>query len=269
MWSGDTHLPNPPFDLQADEDNAFWVAMVLLALNIATLVYGVVHLRSRRGRLILLLMMAGVVNSAWEPILDVLVAAFYPHTGIPVAFALMGRSIPVWVVLIYPVFFGVGGIFLLEAFRRGLTRKQVVALLFAPIVVDIALQETLARMGLILYYGNQPWKGANMFPLCWPPCDAFASLLATGTFFLLLPYLRGLAALLLPLCFSLASFVGYAASGLVTMNIVNSQLPNWLSQVGGISAWILAISLMWQLGRFVAIDTPVGARNVEASRAAM
>lgn len=268
MWSNETRLPIPPLDVLPNAQLIHGLTLLYLVLIGSAVTYALFHIRQPKGRLILLLLVAGCVTVLCEPILDVLGAAWYPHIGIPVAFELMGRPMPVWIVLAYTFFFGFVGSFTVLCFQHGMTRKQVWLLFMIPVVLDIVQQEIMVHYQMLLYYGNQPLVLIK-FPLWWPPCDSFGNFLAATVAYRLLPQLKGWKSLALIVIYPLADFVGYAAVGVAGFNAVNSQFPNWVTQLCGLASWVLVIPLVQAIARNVAIDSPsraaISAANGQAS----
>jgi hypothetical protein len=254
MLSAETGLPIPPMHAVPDPDVIRWITISYIVLVSGAVAYALMNIRKAEGRIICLALAAGAVASLSEPILDLLGAAWYPIVGIPVAFELMGRPIPIWIILAYTVFFGFVGSFTILSFRRGITQRQVWLLFLVPIVLDIVQQELFLHLKVLIYYGNQPlillWK----FPFWWAPCDSFGDMLAAAVFYHLLPYFKGVRRLLLVVIYPIVDFIGYAAVGLAGFNAVNSQLPTWLNQSCGALSWVLVIPLVHLIAKSVASD---------------
>ena len=255
-WSKETGLPIPPMNAVPDPTVVHWVTLIYIALVGIGLLYALVNVRQPKGRVMLLVMIGGALSILCEPLLDLLGAAWYPIINIPVAFELMGRPMPAWLILAYTVFFGFVGSFTIWSFQRGVTQTQIWLMFLVPICLDIFQQEVLLHYQLLMYYGNQPlillWK----FPFWWAPCDSFGDFLAATVFFLLMPYMRGTRALALPLIYPIVDFIGYAAVSIPRFNAVNTQMPNWATQLCGLASWLMVIPLVWFIARFVAIDSP-------------
>jgi hypothetical protein len=256
MISRDTFLPIPPCDAVPNAALVHGVTVFYVVALTAALLWALVNCRRPRGQLMLLLLPAGAIAALCEPLLDIIGAAWYPHIGIPVAFELMGRPIPVWTVLAYTFFFGAVGWFTVTLFQRGVTQRQAWLIFLIPIAIDIIQQEILLHFQLLMYYGNQPLVLINKFPFWWAPCDSFGNFLAAAIFYRLLPWVRGWKTLALPLVYPIADFIGYAAVSLVGFTVVNSELPNWVTQLAGLVSWILAVPFVWLVARMVAVDSP-------------
>src|SRR6476620_7741550 len=132
MWSAETGLPIPPKQAVPDPDVIRWITIFYVVLISSAVAYALFNIRKVEGRIICLTLAAGAVASLSEPILDLLGAAWYPTIGIPISFELMGRPIPVWIILAYTFFFGFVGSFTILAFRRGITQRQVWLLFLVP-----------------------------------------------------------------------------------------------------------------------------------------
>jgi len=255
-WSKETGLPIPPMAAVPDPTLVHWVTLVYIALVAAGLIYALAHIRQLKGRVMLLVMAGGALSILCEPLLDLLGAAWYPIINIPVAFELIGRPMPVWLILAYTVFFGYVGTFTVLSFHRGITQTQVWLIFLVPICLDVFQQEVLLHYQLLMYYGNQPLVLLWKFPFWWAPCDSFGNVLAATVFYRLMPYLKGGKALLLPLIYPVVDFMGYAAVSIPGFNAVNSQMPNWATQLCGLASWLMVIPLVWFIARMVAIDSP-------------
>jgi hypothetical protein len=259
LWSKETGLPIPPMNAVPDPTVVHWVTVIYITLVAIGLIYALAHIRQQKGRLMLLIMAGGAISILCEPLLDLLGAAWYPTIGIPVAFEMLARPMPVWLIMAYTVFFGFVGSFTVVSFQRGVTQRQVWLLFLVPICLDIFQQEALLHYQLLMYYGNQPLVLLWKFPFWWAPCDSFGDILAATVFFRLMPHMKGGKALLLPLIYPLADFVGYAAVAVPGFYAVNSEWPNWVIQLCGLASWVLVIPLVRAIARSVATDSPTDA----------
>jgi len=145
----DTPFPTYTIDSEA-------TAEIVFGLMTAAAFIGCVWLaRSERKLWPVTAFFAGAVMALYEPFNNVLANVAYPenqHT----AFTLFDRPQPVYLVLVYASYFGFTTPWLMRAFDRGMTRKQVLQS-FAAVVGFAAVFEPLpVHQDWWIYYGEQP-----------------------------------------------------------------------------------------------------------------
>jgi hypothetical protein len=234
--------------------------------DIAAALWGVVGLAflawgltGRDRRLIVpAMLLGGMCTSSVEPLLDVLTGCLHPiidqRTEV---FSLMGRSVPLWVVECYGLYYGGFGALNLLAFNRGITRRAVWLWFLAPLLGDILIEQSLLHYNLYLYYGNQALE-ISRFPLYQPAGNSVGELFGVLTLFFLRPALSGwrwfLAAVIaMPLC----AVMGFNVVAWPTYYVVHSTAPAALVQACGVLTWVLAGGMVYLAALLVAVDSPL------------
>jgi hypothetical protein len=191
MWNQDLRLPVPPTSIPANVWASHLMSCIFAVCTIAILLYGLVNIRQHKGRIILVMLAAGLLTTVCEPILDVLEACYHPEIHQTVVFELMGRQMPLWVVLGYGFYYGVLSTIIYLAYEHGVTRLQVFLLFLIPVIVDIAQEEFMLRAHLYYYYGNQPLRLFGVFSYSWPPINAIGEFVGVTAAYLLMPLFNG------------------------------------------------------------------------------
>jgi hypothetical protein len=249
-------LAQPP--LQTMFDNTvgnlaagFWAA--------AGLGFFVWALTRRDTRLIIpAMLLGGMCTSAVEPMLDVLTGCLHPIIDQRTAvFTLMGRSVPLWVVECYGLYYGGFGSLNLLAFNRGISRRAVWLWFLAPLLGDIVIEQVLLHYGLYVYYGNQALE-ISQFPLYQPAGNSAGELLGVLALFFLRPLLSGwrwfpAAVIVMPL----GAVMGFNAVAWPTYYVVHSDAPQWLVQSCGVLTWVLTCGIVYVASLLVGRDSPL------------
>lgn len=258
MWDEQTKLPIPPLHTVAPADVSFWATAIFSGLAAIVFLYGLKHWRDTGRPIVLMMMIGGAVTVFVEPVLDIIGAAWHPEIGQNVAFELVGRQIPWWVVAVYVFYFGALGSLNYLAFEKGVSMKVVWIWFSAPVLVDIVMEELMMHWDLYWYYGNQPLIAFFKFPLWWAPCNSIGEFIGVSLLVLMGPALRGWKLLLIPIILPVSDFVGYAAVSLPAVFVVNTEgLPWWLIQLGGVGTFALCALVVYALSLVIATDSPI------------
>ncbi|MBB3600600.1 hypothetical protein FHT40_000233 [Mycolicibacterium sp. BK556] len=151
------------------------VITVILGIVVAAFVIAALIEWRRSGRPIFLLMLVGgYVCSFNEATVDVLGHCYFPGDG-AIAYRFLDRSVPVWVVLAYVVFFGGLSYVMAKAFQKGASRSQMWSGIAVFGVLNVLLEIPMLSSGLYVYYGDQPFTVAG-FPISWLVINSLGSL---------------------------------------------------------------------------------------------
>ncbi|WP_428309735.1 hypothetical protein [Hydrocarboniphaga sp.] len=255
MWNETLHLPEPPVAALANVTADFWATAAYSSLALCTLIYGLYYWYRTGRPIILLMLIGGALCSTVEPFVNVVGAVWHPTVNQVTAFTLMGRGMPWFIVTGYTFYFGVLGSLSYLAFRKGVTTRQFWLWATVPMLVDVAMEELMLYWDLYYYYGNQPLILINKLPLWWVPCNSLGELLGVCLLVKAEPLLRGWRQLLIPLLIPMGDAVAYAAISLPSWIVVNTPVPDWLSQLGGASTLGLALLVLHGLAKVIPTDS--------------
>jgi hypothetical protein len=249
-------LAMPPIDAVFDSAVGKIATTVYLTLALALFAWG---MKQAQKRLIIAAMLfGGAITSSIEPLLDVVTGALHPIVGQDAMFTLMGRSIPLWVVVCYAIYYGGFGSLNLIAFIKGVSRRGVWLWFLAPLFGDVLWEEVMLHYKLYYYYGNQPFVLIK-FPLYQPAGNSTGELLGVTALFFLRPCLTSAwrwflaAAVVMPIA-GVMGFNGVCWPGFYA---VHSTWPASLVQLCGLLTWCLAALMVYVVSLLVGVDSPL------------
>jgi hypothetical protein len=248
-------LAVPPMDAVFDTSVAHIATMVYVALALSLIVWSLWQPGKRV--IVIAMLCGGAITSMIEPLLDVVSGALHPIVGQPAVFSLMGRDIPLWVVVCYGLYYGGFGSLNLIAFSKGVSRRGVWLWFLAPLLGDVLWEEVMLHFNLYYYYGNQAFVLIK-FPLYQPAGNSTGELLGVTTLFFLRPWLSGwrwfpAAALVMPLC----GVMGFNVVCWPTYYAVHSTWPNGVVQFCGVLTWMLAALMVFVVSQLVGVNSPL------------
>jgi hypothetical protein len=155
------------------------VVTVLLALQ---------HLRTGRGPLLAFCLLGGLAASLFEPFVDVMGLVYLTEDGSIGTFTFLGRTMPLFVPVIYPWYIGGFAYLTCRRLAQGVTVRSVFALWGTFVLVNFALEAPGLLTGVYNYYGHQPF---NLWghPLWWGCANAFTALVAGALVYVVRPFL--------------------------------------------------------------------------------
>ncbi len=231
-------VTQPPTEMTTPA-TAQTVITVILAIVVAGFVGAAIRDWRRTGRPVFLLMLAGgLVCSFNEATVDVLGHCFFPSDGW-IVYTAFDRSIPLWVVLAYVVFFGGLSYLMAAAFTRGVDRRTMWTGIGVFGVLNVALEFPMLASGLYVYYGNQPFEVGG-FPISWLVINSLGSLLGAVVIARLGWFFTGARQLLI----ILVPFVTYMASWVLAMPhfaITNTAAPGPIRMLAAGASLILGV----------------------------
>ncbi len=262
MWDDNLKILLPPMDTTFNLAAANQVMMVCFVLITLVFVYGLRHWQKHGSPIVLLILLGGFTNLLAEPFLDIIGAAWHPIHGQNTAFELMGRRIPLWVVINYPAYFGVLVTANYLAFARGVTMRGVWLWFLIPLTIDLLQEEAMMATNLYYYYGQQPLILINKFPFWWGPCNAMGAYLIASVLAFMGASLRGWKLLLVPVIMPITYVVAFALVGLPSM--ISIHTPNvspLMSSIAGWSAFVLSGLAVHGIAHILGTDSPWHWRN--------
>ncbi len=167
-------IAEPPWGMTTPA-TAQSVITAILAVVVAGFVAAALADWKRSGSpAFLLMLVGGYVCSFNEATVDVLGHCFFPVDGVN-GYTAFGRTVPVWVVLAYVVFFGGLSYVMALALRRGASHRAMWCGIAVFGVLNVLLEIPMLRAGLYLYYGYQPFAIGG-FPVSWLVINSLGSL---------------------------------------------------------------------------------------------
>lgn len=206
-----THLVAPPVDAVTPATANLVTTLVTGSLVLISLIYALRIWKTRGSALYFVVLISGALCMLSEPWLDIISQIWFPSDGW-IVFEAYGRTMTLWGLFSYTVFFGTQTFVILELLRRGVTRGNFWAGMLGVWAFNIALEATVLASKLYFYYGEQPLR-IGEFPAVWIVLNSIGVALAAailhkfGSFF---TGPRVVAAIVVaPLCQLVGLWVGY------------------------------------------------------------
>ena len=229
-FRGHFDLPVTPDGTPMPQSAQLVVTVAMAVLVVGFIGYAMREIARSRSVTLALLLVGGAVSYFNEPIDDVLGLVWHPVVGQWTALDTFSR-VPLWGLGIYIVFFGGMPYLILQALRRGVTRRQLWAWVGVLVVVDVAVELPVLASGIYSYYGDAPMLIGG-FPVYWIVINAVGPLalavllLAAGDMF------TGWRALYLPFLPMMFDAAGSVAVGWPIFSALNAQASapvRWLA----------------------------------------
>lgn len=169
-------VPQPPTGLHMpDAEIAFTIfgAVPLVVL----LVLAIRQMRAGEAPLLLFCMAGGLCASLFEPFVDVMGLVYLTEHGAHGTFTLLGRTMPLFVPIMYPWYIGGLAYLTCRRFEAGIGARGVFGLFGAFVLVNFALEAPGLLTDVYTYYGRQPFNVWG-HPLWWGFENAFTALSA-------------------------------------------------------------------------------------------
>ncbi|HEY2830874.1 MAG TPA: hypothetical protein VGJ14_00505 [Sporichthyaceae bacterium] len=129
--------------------------------------------------LLLACMVGGLAASLFEPFVDVLGMVYLTENNSIHTFTLLGRTMPLFVPVIYPWYIGGFAYLTCQALTKGITRRNLMLLFGAFVLTNFALEAPGLLTDVYTYYGKQPLNPWG-HPMWWGCENAFTAI-AGGT----------------------------------------------------------------------------------------
>ncbi|ASR04340.1 hypothetical protein [Gordonia rubripertincta] len=167
--------PVPPFDLSASSGLSWTFTILCLVISVVATGYGAWLVR-RGEALGLIMLLGGLLTAPFETLADYVGLLWFASDNAAVTIELMGRHIPLYVVLGYAFFFGLLSYIDYRAIALGMPQKYFLFSITTAFIFDWALQSTGATFGLYEYYGVDPFRVLGA-PIWWFVTDAVSTVL--------------------------------------------------------------------------------------------
>ncbi|TAM69759.1 hypothetical protein [Mycobacterium sp.] len=244
-FRGHFDLPATPDGTQMPQSAQLVVTVAMAVLVVGFIGYAMRELVRTRSATLALLLAGGAVSYFNEPIDDVLGLVWHPVAGQWTALDTFAR-VPLWGLGIYVVFFGGMPYVILQALRRGLTRRRLWAWVGVLVVVDVAVELPVLASGIYSYYGHAPMLIGG-FPVYWIVINAVGPLalavllLAAGDTF---TGWRTLYLTFLPMMFDAAGSIAVGWPIFSALNAQASAPVRWLAAALTIAIGLAVLDLL-------------------------
>ncbi|MEO9329064.1 hypothetical protein [Gordonia aurantiaca] len=245
--------PVPPYDLSAPSGLSWTFTVACLVISAVAIGYGA--WLTRRGEILGLIMLAGgLLTAPFETLADYVGLLWFASDNALVTIELMGRHIPLYVVVGYSFFFGLLSFIDYRAIALGMPRKYFLGSIATAFFFDWALQSTGATFDLYEYYGVDPFLVLGA-PIWWFVTDAVSTVVIAFVLYSLRHRMVGLGRLLplitIPLVYAgwngAACFPIFIAKNSNFDEAVNGNGSTALVFLGGLITIALALIVAWIL----------------------
>ena len=193
----------PPIDAVTPPTAQLVTTTITGLLVLVSLGYTLAIWKRRGTPFYFFILVGGCLCVLNEPWLDLISQIYFPRTDGWIVFEAYGRSIPLWGVFSYTVFFGTQTFAVLELLQRGISRGRFWLGLLGVWAFNLALEVTVLRTALYSYFGYQPLRIGD-FPAVWIVLNSVGVALAVAIFMRFRDFFTGprvlLAVVVAPVC---------------------------------------------------------------------
>lgn len=150
-------LSEPPYDIQAGT-LPMWIFMIanIVAATVALVAALFYAYRHRDGLPVLCMIGGAFAMFSTEPILDHLLLVWYPRNSPLIFTELFDVSMPMYLIIGYPWYVGLGAYAVCKSIERGVSSRQLWKMFALIAVLDVVIELPSTASGVHIYYGNQP-----------------------------------------------------------------------------------------------------------------
>ena len=215
--------PRPPVNLHTNSSEAEYIFLgVILFLTAAVLIVAAILSRRWKTWIPLMACVGGGMTIFLEPLVDAQLQVWWPRHHQPDVLDLWGRHIPIMVLPVVTLYFGVGVILRLYWFNKYGPRTRIWTLFFVEVALAIALEPPAINLNLWHYYGYQGMRFFG-YPIWWPFTGGAAAMAAGTAVYKLSPYLTGWKVLLAAPVVNMGVGAGYWGVGWPMFNALNGH----------------------------------------------
>jgi len=259
----------PPWDAVTPHAAQVAVTAVTGSLVALTLVFTLVMWRKRGTPLYLFILLGGALAIFNEPRLDLVSQIYFPWRESWTVFEAYGRTIPVWGVMSYTLYFGTLTLTAVELLRNGATRTKFWLVVLGVWVLNSCLEVTMLNTGIYFYFGEQPLR-IGLFPAVWLVLNDIGVVLAATIILRLRPFFTGARVALAAIVPPIAQEVGLWF-GTPHFMLVSSDQSYALKTAGSLVSIVAGLLAVNFLIKFACLGekggTPVKAQTPATSDA--
>lgn len=246
-------IPQPPVEkVMPQTAETFFNVFIFIPLAVG-LAIAVRHLARGKGPLLLYCIAGGLLAAVFEPLVDVLGLVYLKEEGALGTFTVLDRTMPLYIVFVYPWYVGGLGYLAYKLFARGVTMRDLFALWALDFVINMALETPGILAGTYLYYGEQPLNLWG-FPLWWGFVNPVMPMLAGALIYKLRPRLdTGWKLLAVIPLIPMADGMANGAAAWPMWAVLNQENPSFVVTYLAAAATLgLAGFMVWMIGLAVA-----------------
>jgi hypothetical protein len=246
-------VPQPPVhEVMPKGAETFFNVFIFIPLGVA-LALAVRHLLSGRGPLLAYCLAGGLLAATFEPIVDVLGLVYLREVNAVGTFTVLDRTMPLYVVFVYPWYVGGLGYLAYKLFTRGVTMRDLFALWALDFVINIALETPGILADTYDYYGHQPFNFWG-FPLWWGFVNPVMPMLTGALIYKLRPHLNNAWKLLVVvLLVPMADGIANGAAAWPMWAVLNQDNVSYVwTYLASFVTLGLAALAVWMIGLAVA-----------------
>lgn len=253
----------PPVDRIMPQQGQMIAMVVFGAMALVLTLYAIYVAFTHRSWLPVLFLVGGLLNTAVEPISNVLGNIIHSPVGQVNAFTSEGHPIPWYACFAHIVLVAVIGVLF---FRKYVERTMTAAFWWKTVIVYAAIfvctVHFFLKAGLWFYYGNHGLKIGEV-SLAMLSSNIAALVIAPLMVYRLMPILKGWKQLivvpLLP-CVTTAIHTGVHLPAYTVLGQDTATLPTWVLHTGNLMSFGLGIMMLWIFinlvhNRFPDVDT--------------
>jgi hypothetical protein len=152
-----SELPVPPVDALAGSAAAWTFMGANIVAAMAAFIWAATWIVRKRDRTPLYCLAGGFLAMfATEPILDRLMLVWYPVNSPLIAAHLYGTPMPLYLLIGYPWYVGLGAFVVHRAVDSGITATGLWRVFAAIAVLDVVIELPSTAAGVHIYFGPQP-----------------------------------------------------------------------------------------------------------------
>lgn len=170
-----SQVPLPPVDMVMPAQYGLILAINFFVL-LVVVVMALIECRRSKRSLPILILIGATSCAVLECFFDVLVCAWWPQYGHTPLYRLFNMSVPTWMALAYPWYYGGMSVLAYKWFKKGMTTKNLWTFYWLGWVANLLLEVPALQLGVYTYYGTQPFKLLD-FPLVMAAPNAVVPLL--------------------------------------------------------------------------------------------
>jgi hypothetical protein len=260
----------PPVDIaltSVDAIIANWIIVIQSAIILGAIVFAGRYWVKSKSPMLALILVGGAVANLAEPFVDLVGACWHPIINQHTLFENMDRPLPVWLFFSYITYFGCLTMWTFNAFNRGASRRAIWLWFLVPVAFDILMEEAMLGFSnsLYVYYGNQPLK-IHGFPIWWAAANGSGIMISALVITLFASTLRGWRMLAVPFITIMSYGAAMGMVALPSIIVINSEFPNWVTQLGGIATFFIAFLVVQACAGMISTDSPQNIRSAFDAR---
>ena len=241
-------VPSPPVEMVMPAQYSLILGINFVVL-LAVVAWAVMECWRSQRSLPILILIGATFCSILECFFDVLVCAWWPQYGHTPLYRMFNMSVPIWMALAYPWYYGGMSVLAYKWFKEGMTTSRLWKFYWLGWIANFALEVPALQLNVYTYYGPQPFKIMD-FPLVMAMPNAVVPIL--------------IGALIKSFDDLLVGPKSLIAIFLVPMGMATAQVtiawPWWLSVNSGASYTVANLASLYSFGLSLLVTYLVGVK---------